>query len=69
MAITIEKGIPPPSTKGKVGYTEALRGMAVGDSFLVKASKRNNVYGCARAAGIAVTIRADGDMVRVWRTA
>lgn len=66
--IKIEKGVPIPDRRGKYPWAD----MDVGDSFFVATDKvenfRRNVYGKNRN-GKKFTARAEGNGVRVWRTA
>jgi hypothetical protein len=63
----IEKGIPIPMRNNRGRIRAALLEMAIGDSRLMTLSKQAVLY-AAKAAGVKVTIRAEGEgSVRVWR--
>jgi hypothetical protein len=68
--IKIERGIPIPAPKkAKTGVTDALRTMAVGDSFVIPMVRRENIFHAAAKVGIKVTIRKINlNELRVWRT-
>lgn len=66
--IKIEKGVPVPPGRDKYPWAD----MDVGDSFFVATDKvenfKRNVYAKNRN-GKMFTARAEGNGVRVWRTA
>lgn len=67
--IKIEKGIPIPKAKSQ-GISAALRAMNVGDSIVMPAAQRGNLYACAKSVGVRLTLRSiDAGTVRVWRVA
>ena len=63
--IKIEKNIPMPK---KNNTTEVMRGMSVGDSFVIPFGVHRGVYQIAINAGIKIkTKKLSNDEVRVWR--
>ena len=71
--LKIDKGIKMPSGWGRSkgsAYTDAMKIMDIGDSFLCPISFRGNLSGIARGLQIKVSCRKwDNKNVRVWRTA
>ncbi len=70
--IQIDKDIPiKPYRRGRTGmFTEALRAMDVGDSFLLTenpASDRHTAKRAAKRMGIKLTSRTVEGGIRVWR--
>ncbi len=77
---TIEKGVPPPTEPGRKrgrppGLSAALLKMEVGDSFLVpvptsEKSTRSSVNTTRRRVSpdIVLSMRMEGNSLRVWRT-
>lgn len=67
----IEKGVPiPPSSGGGRKPKYPWREMKVGDSFFVEGEPiklRNSLYPLATRHNIKLTIRTEGNGVRVWR--
>lgn len=67
--VKIEKRVPVPPTGRTTGLTDALKKMAVGDSFILPigiAPYSSHAY--ARAAGVKVTVKKQGkNSYRVWR--
>ena len=61
----IEKGIAMPIARRHSDYPWLQ--MKIGDSFLTDRQRRSNLYNSARASGIKVSIRNEGDGIRVWR--
>jgi hypothetical protein len=67
--IKIEKGIPLPRKFDLEGITDAMKTMAIGDSFVVPLGSRTNMKGYAIRLGIKITTRKINEKeVRVWRT-
>jgi len=68
--LTIEKGIPIPSTKERKGENvELLRSMKPGDSVFFDApiiKKATRFYRVAKKLGVAVVIRREGAGMRLW---
>jgi hypothetical protein len=65
----IEYGIPIPAVRGggprtEIGYL--LTTMKDGESFLTS-TNRATIYSLARYYEIKVSVRAEGDQLRVWR--
>lgn len=71
--IKIEKGVPIPPKVERGGQPRKypLRDMEVGDSFVTQWSpgRDNSVRSIATQVGIRITVRRDGDTLRVWRIA
>ena len=69
----IEKGIPIPQRSRRSGKVPIIRNtlnvMEVGDSVLVSPTRANSFYNAAKTLGAKVFLKAEGQMVRVWRTA
>lgn len=61
----IEQAIKP-SRKGWVILLKDMEPES-NDSFTVELHERTNVQATARHAGMKVTVRKDGDKLRVWR--
>ena len=68
MEIKIEKGIPIPSIKF-TGLTAILRRLDVGDSILWLPTHVSNLHTTAKAIGIQIATRTEGDRRRIWRIA
>ncbi len=69
MDILIEKDVPLPVTKG-VGLTKALRGLKLGDSFVIDGGLRGSIHSAARQAGMVIRTRTIAESpwnIRVWR--
>lgn len=69
METKIEDGIPIPEVRGGGPRTELgflLNEMTDGQSFLTD-TNRATVYSLARYYGITVSVRAEGDRMRVWK--
>jgi hypothetical protein len=65
----IEDDVPLPGVRGGGPRTELgflLNSMTPGQSFLTR-TNRATVYSLARYYGIPVSVRAEGDQMRVWR--
>ncbi len=71
MSIEIESGVPIPSvSNGGGAWADAMRAMAVGDSFTFPSGMVANMHTRSRRLGIKVTMRAAGNGEhRVWRLA
>lgn len=69
-SIKIEKGVPLPARGKANGMTDALRQMAIGDSFVVPLKSRGSALAIAQRLAVKVASRQEGKQnVRVWRTA
>jgi hypothetical protein len=65
----LEDGIPLPGVKGGGPRTELgflLHEMKDGQSFLTR-TNRATIYSLARYYGMTVSVRAEGDQLRVWK--
>lgn len=65
----VEYGIPIPEVRGGGPRTELgflLVTMKDGGSFLTS-TNRATIYSLARYYGITVSVRAEGDRMRVWK--
>jgi hypothetical protein len=72
MRYAIEKDVKMMTNTRKTGIADLMRDMKVGDSFFVPASDvtsntRSSLYMSAKNVGILVSIRKDGDGLRVFR--
>lgn len=68
----IEQNIPiPPDNRlaypKHPNYTDVMRELKVGDSFLTHAPKRYSFSTYAKRAGIKITTRRSGEEIRIWR--
>lgn len=61
--IKIDKGVPMPTKY-------PWKSMEIGDSFVFPYRPSNKgLYRCAAHAGIKISIRKEGDGIRIWRIA
>lgn len=67
--VKIEKRVPVPPTGRTTGMSQALKKMAIGDSFMLPPSITYpySPHSYAKAAGVKVTIKKQKDGYRVWR--
>jgi hypothetical protein len=68
MSLVIEKGVPLPPRRERVGGLAAtLRALAVGDSFVYQTNR--GIGHVAKRAGIVVATRKVEGGYRIWRLA
>ena len=68
--IKIEKGIPIPTHGNDNGFSSVVKGLKVGESFIVKKENRGACLNASYRFGMkAVTRAISATECRVWRTA
>lgn len=64
----IEKGIPIPSQSYRYGLKDAVSQMEIGDSMVIKAPQKVQVFTAAKRLDMQIVSRTlDEDSIRVWR--
>lgn len=65
---TIQKGCPIPTSGRKGAPFYPFADMLIGDSFVIpNTPAKGGLYGNAKARGMKITVRMEGDKLRVWR--
>jgi len=70
ITIAIEHDVPLPPKRNRIGVTDAVRKMKIGDSFLATQRQRNAAFAAAHGLGVKLTSRRmndELDQIRVWR--
>lgn len=68
--VKIDRRVPLPAERGNNAAKFPWSDLKVGDSFYsASAAARGGLYNIAKRHGIKITVRNEGDGVRVWRTA
>lgn len=67
--VKIERGMPIPRQAGvkQSAWSQVLKSMKVGDSFIWTGKSVSNLYLYARLAGIKITVREESGHKRAWR--
>lgn len=66
--VKIEKRVPVPPTGRTTGLTDALKKMAVGDSFILPTGiTPYSPHAYAKSVGVKVTVKKQKRGYRVWR--